>query len=239
MNECESKVEIGIIGAMKIEVDALRAAMEHTQTKTVSGIEFAVGELCGRRVVVAQCGIGKVFAAMCAQIMILTYAPAVIINTGVAGTLTHALSIGQVALADRLVQHDMDTSPLGDPVGLVSGINMVYFPTDAEVTACLSDCVSAEGVAYARGTIASGDQFISSQTQKDRIRTTFDGVVACEMEGAAIGHVCYVNGTPCAILRAISDGGDDEASMDYPTFCAHAAATATRVLLRFLKVWGV
>lgn len=231
-------VEVGIIGAMKIEVDALCDMMQDTTIEKIAGIDFHKGTLCGRSVVVAQCGIGKVFAAMCAQAMILTYAPAVIVNTGVAGTLTDRLSIGQVAIADRLVQHDMDTTPLGDPAGLISGINMVYFPTDPQASACLANCVAAEGVTYATGTIASGDQFIATQTQKNFIISTFDGMVACEMEGASIAHVCYMNQTPCAVLRAISDGGDDEAAMDYPTFCAHAAQVAIRVMVRFLDVWG-
>lgn len=231
------QIEIGIIGAMKIEVEALKAAMTDTQIQRVAGIDFISGSLQGRRVVVAQCGIGKVFAAVCAQTMILTYAPRVVINTGVAGTLTDRLSIGQVALADRLVQHDMDTTALGDPAGLVSGINVVYFPTDPEVTACLAACVGHEGVKSVTGTVASGDQFVSSAAVKARITETFENCVACEMEGAAIAHVCYINDTPCAILRAISDGGDEEASDDYPTFCKKAADTAIRVLMRFLGVW--
>ena len=233
----QKKVEIGIIGAMKIEVEALKNAMTQTETKTVAGIEFVSGLLRHRQVVVAQCGIGKVFAAICTQIMLSEYAPRVIINSGVAGTLTEKLSIGQIALADRLVQHDMDTTALGDPAGLVSGINIVYFPTDPKVTACLAACVEQEGVAYAMGTVASGDQFISNAAVKTRITETFENCGACEMEGAAIAHVCYVNHTACAILRAISDGGDDEAMLDYPTFCQKAANTAIRVLMRFLAEW--
>ena len=238
MNQHTTPVEVGIIGAMKIEVDALCDMMQDVTLEKSAGISFHRGILCGRSVVVAQCGIGKVFAAMCAQTMILTYAPAVIVNTGVAGTLTDRLSIGQVAIADRLVQHDMDTTPLGDPAGLISGINMVYFPADPKASACLAECVAAEGVTCASGTIASGDQFIATMTQKDFIKTTFENVVACEMEGASIAHVCYMNATPCAVLRAISDGGDDDAAMDYPTFCAHAAQVAIKVMVRFLQTWG-
>ncbi len=230
-------VDIGIIGAMQIETEAICAAMENAAVETVGGITFTVGTLRGRRVVAAKCGVGKVFAAMCAQTMILTYAPDVIINTGVAGTMTDRLSIGQVALADRVVQHDMDTSPVGDPVGMISGINEIYLPTGTAVTDTLAACVAAENVPFVRGTIASGDQFIATAAQKHRISTTFDDVIACEMEGAAIGHVCYVNATPCAILRAISDGGDEQVSMDYPTFVATAAQTATAVLLRFVGRW--
>ena len=236
------KAEIGIIGAMKIEVEALCAAMTDTESTTISGMEFVCGTLKGKRVVCAKCGIGKVFAAMCTQTMILHYAPDVIVNSGVAGTLSEHLSIGQIALADQVVQHDMDTSPIGDPVGLISGINIVYIPTDPTVTARLADAVAATHIPYLRGTVASGDQFICHTADKERIRSTFETehqpVIACEMEGAAIGQVCYVNRTPYGILRAISDGGDEQAFMDYPTFLTAAAKAATEVMLRFTEAWG-
>ena len=233
------KADIGIIGAMQIEVEALCAAMENTETETIGSIEFVYGTLRGKKVVCAKCGIGKVFAAMCAQTMILKYAPDVIVNSGVAGTLSQQLSIGQIALAEQVVQHDMDTSPIGDPVGLISGINIIYIPTDPAVTAGLTAAVGSVGVPYMRGTIASGDQFICHTADKDRIRSTFETadkpVIACEMEGAAIGQVCYVNKVPYGILRAISDGGDENAFADYPTFLAAAAETATKVMLRFVE----
>ena len=235
------KAEIGIIGAMQIEVEAICAAMENTITETVGNMTFVCGDLRGKRVVCAKCGIGKVFAAMCAQTMILRYAPDCIINSGVAGTLSESLSIGQIALAEQVVQHDMDTSPIGDPVGLISGINIIYIPTDPTVTAALAAAVGSEGVPYLRGTVASGDQFICHTADKDRIRSTFETadkpVIACEMEGAAIGQVCYVNGVPYGILRAISDGGDENAFADYPTFLAAAAETATGVMLKFVENW--
>ena len=235
------KAEIGIIGAMQIEVEAICAAMENTVTETVGNMTFVCGDLRGKRVVCAKCGIGKVFAAMCAQTMILRYAPDCIINSGVAGTLSESLSIGQIALAEQVVQHDMDTSPIGDPVGLISGINIIYIPTDPTVTAALAAAVGSEGVPYLRGTVASGDQFICHTADKDRIRSTFETehkpVIACEMEGAAIGQVCYVNGVPYGILRAISDGGDEQAFADYPTFLAAAAETATGVMLKFVENW--
>ena len=233
-----NQADIGIIGAMKIEVEAICASMTDTTTEVVSGIEFVSGMLRGKRVVCAKCGIGKVFAAMCAQTMILRYAPAAIINSGVAGTLSPDLSIGQIALADQMVQHDMDTSPIGDPVGLISGINIIYIPADNGVTTALAAAVEAVGVPYKRGTIASGDQFICHTADKERICGNFENVVACEMEGAAIGQVCYVNQVPYGILRAISDGGDEQALVDYPTFLAAAAKTATEVMLRFVEDWA-
>ena len=236
------KAAIGIIGAMQIEVEALCAAMTNSEIETVGNMTFVYGDLRGKKVVCAKCGIGKVFAAMCAQTMILKYAPDCIINSGVAGTLSPSLSIGQIALAEQVVQHDMDTSPIGDPVGLISGIHIIYIPTDTIVTAALAAAVGSEGVPYMRGTVASGDQFICRTADKERIKDNFDTpdkpVIACEMEGAAIGQVCYVNGTPYGILRAISDGGDENAFADYPTFLAAAAKTATEVMLKFVENWG-
>ena len=140
------KAAIGIIGAMQIEVEALCSAMENTETETVGNMTFVYGDLQGKKVVCAKCGIGKVFAAMCAQTMILAYHPAAIVNSGVAGTLSEHLSIGQVAIAEQVVQHDMDTSPIGDPVGLISGINEIFLPTDPRVTDRLTACVEALGV---------------------------------------------------------------------------------------------
>ena len=223
----------GIICAMPLEMEGLRARMTDMTSETVSGIEFVCGKLEGASVVTAVCGVGKVFAALCAQTMILRYAPARIINTGVAGSLSPELTIGNIAIARDVVQHDMDTSPLGDPVGLLSGINIVRIPADAALCEALTASAVTCGLTVRSGTIATGDQFISTTAQKTRIRDTF-GAIACEMEGGAIGHVCYVNGTPFAVLRAISDGGDEAAQMDYPTFARMAAANSVRVLVTLL-----
>ena len=226
----------GIIGAMDCEVDPLIAQMQNAQTLTVGSIKFTQGLLCGKDTVIARCGIGKVFAAMCAQTMILHFGVSAIVNVGVAGSLCDALRIGDIAVATKTVQHDMDTSPIGDPVGLISGINLVYLPCSERLCDLLASCIEAQGVHYVRGTVASGDVFVASPVQRARITSNFDAV-ACEMEGAAICQVCYANGVEVGILRAISDGGDEEASDDYPTFCKKAADTAIRVLMRFLGTW--
>lgn len=237
IEKTDNKIALGIIGAMQIEVEELISHMTACETRRISGILFTEGLLRGKRVVVAKCGIGKVFAALCAEIMILAYAPAAIVNTGVAGTLTDRLSIGQVAVATAVVQHDMDTSPLGDPIGLLSGLDMVSIPADEPLSARLAACVEAAGVVCARGVIASGDQFIASAAARTRIHESFPGMelVACEMEGAAIGQVCYVNDLPFAILRAISDGGNEQSFADYPTFLAASAHTAAAVLEELIR----
>ena len=224
---------IGIIAAMNVEMESLRSYMKDTHTEVISGITFVRGMLEGREVVTAVCGIGKVFAALCAQTMILQYNPACIINTGVAGTLTDALDIGSIAVSSAMVQHDMDTSAIGDPVGLISGINMIEIPADAELSAQLSSCAAKMSVKTVTGVIASGDQFVASVARKAFITEQF-GAIACEMEGAAIGQVCYVNKVPFCVLRAISDSADGSSHMDYPVFVKMAADQSVRLLRRFL-----
>ena len=225
---------IGIIAAMDVEMKSLRSYMENTETEVISGIRFVRGTLEGKDVVTAVCGIGKVFAALCAQTMILHYQPRCIINTGVAGTLTDALTIGSIAVSSAVVQHDMDTSPLGDPVGLISGINKVELPADRLLTGQLSACAKVMGAKTATGVIASGDQFVASAERKAFIVEHFKAI-ACEMEGAAVGQVCYVNKIPFCVLRAISDSADGSSHMDYPTFVQMAAEQSVALMRRFMR----
>lgn len=225
---------IGIIAAMDVEMKSLRSYMDNTETEVISGIRFVRGTLEGKDVVTAVCGIGKVFAALCAQTMILHYQPRCIINTGVAGTLTDALTIGSIAVSSAVVQHDMDTSPLGDPVGLISGINKVELPADRLLTGQLSACAKVMGIKTATGVIASGDQFVASAERKAFIVEHFKAI-ACEMEGAAVGQVCYVNKVPFCVLRAISDSADGSSHMDYPTFVQMAAEQSVALLRRFMR----
>ena len=220
---------IGIIGAMQIEVAALREAMTDAKSETVSGVEYISGTLFGHSCVVACCGIGKVFAAICAQTMILRYQPAFLINTGVGGTLTDRLSIGDIAVSTDTVQYDMDTSPLGDPVGLLSGINIIHIPADREGMRALTAAAQACGVNTVEGTICSGDRFLCDPEVKSRIARDFGGVV-CEMEGASIAQGAWLNGLPFLVIRAISDKADGDAGVDYPTFEREAARHSARLV---------
>ena len=230
------KCNIGIIGAMEPEVNALIKRLENRSEETVSGVTFHSGSISGKGVVVARCGIGKVFAAICAEIMILKYSPEVIVNTGVGGALASGIGTGDVVIADKLCQHDMDTSAIGDPKGLVSGINVIYFEADKKAIAVLESAAKTLGLNSLVGTVASGDKFVASKEEKDRILSDF-GASACEMEGAAIAHVCYVNSTPFAVVRAISDSADGEATMDYPTFLPIAATNSTKMTLSLIENW--
>lgn len=224
---------IGIIGAMEVEVALLKAKMENPVTERVSGIDFVRGTLMGQDVVLAQCGVGKVFAAVCAQTMIVKFGATMLVNSGVSGTLTKDLHIGDVVVASACVQHDMDTSPLGDPVGMISGINRVQLPADPALIAEFDTVCRAQGVKHLVGIIATGDQFIASDAKRRWIVETF-GAVTGEMESGAVAQVAYINQCPYAILRVISDEADGAATVDFPTFVRAAAKTSSEIVLAWL-----
>ena len=227
----KNKARIGIIGAMSVETEGLIAEMTDKKTHTVSGVNYTEGTLCGRDVVVATSGVGKVFAAICAEAMILRFGVTALLNTGVAGGLTPMLEVGDVVVADSVVQHDMNTTALGDPKGLISGINVVKIDADKHLLKALCEATAELGYNGIVGTVASGDLFVTKQTTKEGLVADFDAV-ACEMEGAAIGHVAFVNNIPFAVLRAISDGGD---GMEYSEFVPLAAKTSVAITKEFLK----
>ncbi len=225
---------IGIIGAMTVEIEKIQKEIENPIEREISGINYISGTIYGKEVVVAICGIGKVFAGICAQTMILAYQPNVVINIGVAGTLTRELSVTDIAVADKMVQHDMDTSPIGDPLGMISGINMIYLPCDEKIVSDMQACLETLSMKGATGTIASGDQFVATQGIRDFIVNEF-GAIACEMEGAAIAQVCYINEVPCGVLRSISDSADQESEMDYPTFMKLAAERSFTLMMEYIR----
>lgn len=224
---------IGIIGAMEIEIAKIKESLSDIEIKKISNIEFVSGKMYGKDVVCACSGIGKVFASICAEAMILTYNPEIIINTGVAGGLLEDLKIADIVISKNAVQHDMDTSPLGDPKGLLSGINIVYIPIDEEAMTIMKKCVDDSKIGSVIGTIVSGDQFIESKEKKLQLKNDFNAV-ACEMEGASIAHVCYVNNVKCCIIRSISDGFSDE-HISYEKFCYIAAENSVKVTKKFIE----
>ncbi len=227
----------GIIGAMKSEVDALKQELEGKKSEIVSGCEFVSGRLCGEDVVISQCGIGKVFAAVAAQTMILRYGADRIINTGVAGTLSDEIGVLDFAVSDAVVQHDMDTTAIGDAPGLISGINVVEIKADNALAKAAEGIIREQGSKSLCGVIASGDQFINSKEKKNFIKKQF-GAIACEMEGAAIGQVCYLSGVPFVIIRCISDNASGEAELEYPRLVALAAVKSQKIVKSLLQHKG-
>ena len=224
---------IGIIGAMQIEVDNLIEDMDDKTNQVISGIKYIKGKLQGKEVVVAKCGIGKVFASMCAQTMILEFSPEIILNTGVSAGIASETKIGDVVIGKNVVQHDMDTSPIGDPVGMISGIDIIHIPCTERVIKKLDGAMSKMEVSHKIRTIATGDQFISDTSETKRINKLF-GAIAFDMESAAIGHVCFVNNVDYGIIRSISDNGTDDAGEDFMQFAQKASKVSCGVVKEFL-----
>ena len=228
-------MKIGIIVAMSKELNLLLPLMDNAVKVVHDSITFHCGTIGSHRVFAMQCGIGKVNAAIGTLTLINVFSPELIINTGVAGNLSDSLRIGDIALSSAVVQHDMDTSPLGDPVGLISGINKIELESDISSAIVMSHCLDTIGINNAIGVIASGDQFIASPEKKKQIKENF-GAISCEMEGAAVGHTCYANGVRFLVVRAISDDADNSSPDDFPAYCVKVSETSSRAILEFMKM---
>ena len=227
---------IGIIGAMELEVEELKSRLENASVKSVAGMDFHQGILNGAQVVVVRCGIGKVNAALCVQILVDLFHVTHVINTGVAGSLNAKLDIGDILISQDAVHHDMDVTPLGYEPGIVPQMAESFFKADARmVQLALETCKEVNpDISVMSGRVVSGDQFIAKKEVKERLISTFHGDCA-EMEGASIAHGSYLNKLPFVIIRAISDKADDSAEMDYPTFEKGAAKHCAKLVEELVK----
>ena len=224
-------MKLGIIGAMDVEVATLKSAMENLTVTARAGMEFYDGILEGLPAVVVQCGVGKINAAMCTQILCDCFGVSHVLNTGIAGSLLAELDIGDLVVSGDAIHHDFDLRFWGRPIGQVPGMDVTAFPADETMKALAFAAAERVNPGHTRiGRVASGDQFICSKEQKEKIIADTAGICA-EMEGASIAHTAYRNGVPYVIIRAISDKADDSAEMDYPTFEAIAADRCARVAM--------
>ena len=227
------EIKLGIMGAMAQEVETLLSLMENKVTTIHAGSSFSEGTLQNLQVVVVQCGIGKVNATLCAQILCDCYGITHLVNTGIAGSLCNELDIGDLVISRDAMHHDFDCCYFGYPRGQVAGMDVIAFPADET----LMDYAFAAGEQVHPGHIkigrvASGDQFVSDEKLKNSIIETTHALCT-EMEGAAIAQTAYRNQVPFVIIRAISDKADHCAEMDYPTFekqAAHRCAEVTQAL---------
>ncbi len=230
--------KLGIIGAMQVEVEILLGNMENKTEKCVAGSTFYEGMLEGIPAVVVQCGVGKVNAAICAQILCDCFGVTHLVNTGIAGSLCAELDIGDLVVSTDAMYHDFDCVHFGYEYGKVPSMDVVTFPADETMMAYAFAAAEQVNPGHTRrGRIASGDQFVAEKALKEKIIANTQGLCT-EMEGAAIAQTAYRNQIPFVILRAISDKADDSAEMDYPTFeriAAHRCAQVTSGLARMLK----
>lgn len=230
----DTKAPIGIIGAMQIEIEALLEIAVIEKTETFACMQYHVGSISDVPVVIAYCRAGKINSALCAQVMIDHYAPRAVINCGVAGGIGPDVHIGDVVIATGCVQYDFDTTALEG--GLFGELNVPgqeekirAFPCDESVSEVLSANAQALYNHCHRGVIATGDLFVADPEKGNFLHRELSAL-ACEMEGASIAHACYLNRTPCAVLRTISDNGNNDAVVDFPTFAKESAQKAQKLL---------
>ena len=226
--------KLGIIGAMQEEVETLLSAMEDKTEKKHAGSTFYEGTLAEFPVVVVQCGIGKVNAALCVQILCDCYGVTHVVNTGIAGSLTAQLDIGDLVISRDAMYHDVDCHAFDYPVGKVPGMPVAY-EADERLLAYAFAAAELINPGHTRvGRVASGDQFVCEKALKEHIISVTQALCT-EMEGAAIAHAAYRNEIPFVIIRAISDKADDSAEMDYPTFEKIAAHRCAAVIMELVK----
>ena len=232
--------KLGIIGAMSIEVEKLKSLMTELTVTEKAGMEFFEGLLEQLPCVVVQCGVGKVNAAMCVQILCDCFGVTHIVNTGVAGSLCAELDIGDFVISKEAIYHDFDCSVINPnyTVGQVPGLPVCSFAADQKLIALATAAAEQVYAGHSKlGTVASGDQFVCDKALKDRIIAD-TGALCTEMEGAAIAHAAWRNGVPFVVIRAISDKADDSAQMDYPTFEKIAAERCSAVTRALAKAMG-
>ena len=229
-------MKIGIIGAMDVEVERLKKSMETDREMERAGMHFSEGRLGGTDVVIVRCGIGKVQAGLCVQILCDLFGVTHVINTGVAGSLEEEINVGDVVVSIDAMYHDMDVTGLGYEPGQVPQMDVLSFAADpalreAAVKACRE---AAPEIGVFEGRVVSGDQFICGRARKEEIKKTFGGLCT-EMEGAVVAQAAHVNGIPYVIVRAISDKADENTVVAYDVFEAEAAKHCAAIVEHLVR----
>ncbi|MEM1485944.1 5'-methylthioadenosine/adenosylhomocysteine nucleosidase [Oscillospiraceae bacterium PP1C4] len=221
---------IGIICAIDSELARIRQAFSGCTAEQAGRYTFYVAESGEKKIVAAVCGIGKVNAAACAQIMISNFHADCIINSGVSGALSDKLHIMDIVVASDVMYHDLYQGFLAGSYFPGSD----RFPADEALSGMAVEICAEQNVPCMRGRIVSGEQFVTDSALKAKILENTQGITT-EMEGAAIGHVCYLNNIPFAVIRCVSDGADDNGEMDFDTFVIHAAERCAKITLELIE----
>lgn len=232
-------MKAGIIGAMDVEVATLKNKMTMTRVESFAGMDFYEGTLGTTDVVIVKCGVGKVNAACCVQLLADRFGVTHIINTGVAGSLNNRLDIGDIVVSTDAMYHDVDATVFGYQPGEVPQMGIVSFPADEMLRRLALRAVkeTAPDIKAMEGQVVSGDQFISSREKKEYIMKNFSGLCA-EMEGAAIAQASYINRIPYVIIRAISDKADESVTESYDTFEGKAAVHCANIVTYMVETWA-
>lgn len=221
------KKPVGIIIAMDKELEPFLRGREHKK-ETVGNKEFFLCKIGKTECVIVKSGIGKVNAAYSASVLAQTFRPKFIVSTGISGGLGENRVLDLV-VADKCVQYDVDTTALGDPLGMVSTVNKIYFETDEKLTDDLAKKIDAK-----KTTLACGDRFVAEKETKVFLQTYF-GAGACDMESGAIAQVAYLAKIPFVAIRCISDGADDNAALTFEEMTSRASDALSAAVTGWLE----
>lgn len=225
---------IGIIAALDGEVLDIKREMEAEEVHEYAGMHFYKGLLYEKPVVVVKCGVGKVNAGICTQILVDKFEIEAVINVGIAGGLAKGLCVGNLVIGKDAVQYDMDATAFGHPVGEIPNMDITYFPADQKLVDSARNAASELGVIALVGRILTADKGVGSTRLKEELRANFDG--ACvEMEGAAIAQAAYINHIPYCVIRSISDNADDSAAETYENNFEQSMKNAAAMVLKMIK----
>lgn len=229
-------MRIGIIGAMNEEIIELKSVMNKIEEEKIGNLVFYKGEILGKNVILVECGIGKVNAAICATLMKIHFNVDKLLFTGVAGGVNSEINIGDIVIGEDLIEHDFDCTPFGYELGQIPRMDEYKFKADEELTNLAYEAAVEKFGSNKiwRGRIVSGDQFVASPEKIKWLRETFNAFCT-EMEGAAVAHVCYTFNLPFLVIRAISDKADDDAKVDYPEFVKLAAKNSKTIIEGILE----
>lgn len=220
---------IGIIGAMEEEVTILKNKLTQLSEISVAHVKFYTGILKDREVVITQSGIGKVNAAISTTLLINKFKPDNIINTGSAGALDESLNVGDVLISDDVKYHDADATAFGYEYGQVPQMP-VAFQSSKPLIEKVSQVVQQQQLTAKVGLIVSGDSFIGSVEQRQKIKKAFPNAMAVEMEATAIAQTCYQFNVPFVVVRAVSDLANGEAEMSFEAFLEKAAVSSSQTV---------
>lgn len=226
---------LGIICALEKEAEAIKEKLKIERTTIIGKFEFFIGRHQNIRFVCCVCGVGKVNAAMCTQMLIDYFPISSMISTGVAGSLVDKATIGDIVVACDCVQYDSDFKAMGDDPGTIwfKDESIVSIPVDDIIRHQLVRATVQNGIRAVGGRFATGDSFISSPYRREQIASEFQAT-ACDMESGAIGQVCYFHRIPFAAIRCVSDDMKNSTSTDYEDFVGVAAEKNAQVIATFL-----
>ncbi len=227
-------MKVGILVAMEEEINQLIKEIKEAEVYTIANQIFYDGLINEKPVTIVQSGIGKVNATVATTLLIQQFNVDAIINTGSAGAIKEGLSIGDLVVSEELTYHDVDNQVFGYHYGQIPQMPERYL-ANKNLSQKISEAANKQSWAVRQGLIVTGDSFVSSEAEIEKIKKHFPTALVTEMEGAAVAQTCYQFSVPCAVIRAVSDTADEEASVDFDEFVKLAGGRSAALVISLMN----